>query len=528
VGLIFVCGFFWSLFDLSRKRMGHSMPVFQALFLFMWVQLPVFLLGAVWVQAYSVDSAYWGIGLLGVLINFMGNALFIASISRAPLSHTIPMLSFACVVSAIVSYFLLGEHLGIRQVGGILLITLGAFFLNGIPSFREKEKSGAWLMALAAVFWGTMSAVDKICLQLIHPTLHAAVQTAGIGILATLILWKKGELLVAIKNAPPQIFNLSLGTLGSSAAILSQLYIIQFVAVGLFEAVKRVFAMTLSVIWGHLLYKERISFNKFLSLMLMGVGLLLLLVSPAVQAQETQKWDASLDVGLRAYPSGAALGFEGGRSQVLWGDSAANSEGDYQYGYFRLGGRVQTSIVVNGVEAKLSLFPISFVGLELSAGLSHRNLEQIGAIDCESVDCKGTLRRTRLSLPLYLGVDRVFGRVRGSFQWVEKLDSQQTLAGDEKLVLPIVAAGDEVLSGDLLFGYSFNDSQKLMAFIEANKTRQSEASSLVWGLIGELGIKTQPEQKFYLGLGLYDSSLIAPHGQVFIAYSLSFKKGLGF
>jgi drug/metabolite transporter (DMT)-like permease len=527
LGLIFLCGFFWSVFDLSRKRLGHALPVIQALFLFMWAQIPIFLVGAIWTGAYEIKADYWKFGVLGIGINFLGNALFIASISRASLGHTVPMLSFSCVVSALVSYFVLDEVLIFQQVIGIFLITLGAFLLNGLPSLKKSETAGAWLMGLAAVFWGTMASLDKLCLELVHPTLHAAIQTTGIGILATIILIKKGEFKVTLQNAKSQIFNLGLGTFGSSAAILSQLYVIQSVAVGLFEAIKRVFAMLLSMMWGRLLYNERLTKAKLLSLILMGLGLVLLLVTPAARA-ETSRWDSSLDLGLRSFPLGAAIGLEAGQSRVLWGKERIGQEGEFQYGYVRAGARIQTSGLVNRLEGKISVFPISLWGLELSSALSHRALDSITPLDCLSLSCDGSLRRTRLMSPLYLGIEAFFARLRVSYQWVERTKVSRDLAGDESINLPIRSSGDRILSSDALLGYAFTQYKKLMLFAETHKTRHTQENSFLWGLMGQWNFEELPSQNFYMGLGLYDSSLLRPHGQLFFAYSWTFQKAPGF
>jgi drug/metabolite transporter (DMT)-like permease len=521
IPLIFLCGFAWSLFDLSRKRLGYDIPVFQALFLFMWVQLPIFLIGAWSLQSFEIAPDYWVPGLIGVGINFVANALFIASVTMAPLGLTVPMLSLASVFSAIVSFFFLGEILSGMQIFGILLVTLGAFILNGKPSFKDRHKKGAWLMALAAFFWGAMAAVDKICMQHISSSLHGAFQTGGIALIATFILWRKSQILEALRRSKNQGFNLSLGTFASVAAILLQLHIIQTVAVGLFEALKRVFAMTLSVFWGKVLYREPITRNKVFSLLLMALGLVFLLASKPVQAQNSNKWDLAFDLGLRSYPSGAAAALQAGWNQKLWG---SNESGDFRYGYYRLGARVQSSGVVNRADASFSFFPISLTGIELTTGMGHRNLKKISTLDCAVGECAGSVYRTSLRVPLFLGIGKVFTRMRYEYQWVKAPDAEALLA-DEATNLMLQAAGDTLQKWDLMLGYTWREDVKSMAFYEQIESSKAKTQNQRGGLILN---KAWSEHNLYLGFGLYKSTTSAQTGQLFAAYSYTFSKGLGF
>ncbi len=410
----------------------------------------------------------------------------------------------------------LGETLAHRQIVGIVLVTLGALLLNGLPSFRNNEKKGAWLMGMASVFWGSMAAVDKICLRSIHPSMHAAIQTFGIAVIATgILVWRK-EMGSVFRSASSQGFNLVLGTVGSAAAILLQLHVIQSVAVGLFEAIKRVFAMTFSVAWGRILYREGITRQKVFSMALMALGLVLLLVSGPARAD---KWDASLDAGLRTYPSGAALGLEGGRGSLLWG-----SEGGWSYGYTRLGARVQTSGVVNRVDAKISVFPISFWGLELKSGVGHRRLSKISTLDCATAECGGRVDRHSLISPFYFGAGDFFGRARGELQWISASRLGRPLA-DESTNLTVNASGDKLRKWDLLLGWRWRPDWNTLIFWEETKALERGSWNKSYGAVVK---KSWGPQAVYLGAGIYESTSSEPSPQVFASYVLTLSEGYGF
>ncbi|NCN28462.1 EamA family transporter, partial [bacterium] len=137
--------FFWSVFDLCRKKATQTLGVFFTLFAFMSVQACLFLIWAGVMKDTSFLSSYWLIGLLGLCANFAANSLFVYSVSISSFSQSVPMLSFAPVFSVLVSYFLLGEVLTVKQLSGVFAIVLGALLLNGIPSFH-LDKRGPLMM----------------------------------------------------------------------------------------------------------------------------------------------------------------------------------------------------------------------------------------------------------------------------------------------------------------------------------------------------------------------------------------------
>lgn len=259
---------------------------------------------------------------------------------------------------------------------------------------------------------------------------------------------------------------------------------------------------------------------KFLSILSSIV-----LISSLVAAEELQSpWDASMDAAYRSYPSGAALGVQGGWSKMFWGQA----QDEYRYGYFRLGGRLQSSGIVNKGEAKISLFPISFWGIEFTYGASHRNLKKMTTLDCSLIYCKGSVQRSKLTSPLYLGFGPVFARLRGEWLWLKSSQSNNKLSADESLTIPFQSEGDQILMGDLLLGYKFNEAYKMMGLFEKAQTQQTKVTRQFAGILGEISLNPSLSHKIYAGLGIYNTSFTPQHGQVFIIYSYTFAKGIGF
>lgn len=259
--LVMVSAFGWSLFDISRKYTGKELSPIHALSLYMLLSLPIIVVWAICTST-ELKSSYWTIGLFGILINFVANWSFIESVSRAPLSLSIPMLAFVPVFSAVLSVIFLGESLLFSQWIGIGIVVAGAFVLNGLPKFTV-ESFGPWLMFLASIFWSIMLIVDKLSLKHASPPMHIAIQTVGVFLISW--IWIKRQkaapsLLAPIRKAG---FHLWLGVLGCVVGAGIQLVVIAHADVSLVEPVKRAGNMLLSLIWGALLFGEPLTLRKF-------------------------------------------------------------------------------------------------------------------------------------------------------------------------------------------------------------------------------------------------------------------------
>ena len=234
-----------------------------------------------------------------------------------------------------------------------------------------------------------------------------------------------------------------------------------------------------------------------------------------------QVWDSSFDASLRSYPLGAAVGLEGGYNVPIWGDTTGLS-----YGFTRVGARVQSSGVVNRVDAKFSVFPISFWGLELRTGWGHRSLDDIATLDCATLQCSGSLTRTSLGSPLYFGAGPYFGRAKLEYTWIAASDSTAGALADEQTNLVVRASGDELRRWEFLGGLKLSDDFSTFAFwerVDAQKTASS------WNRTYGLALrKTWEIHTLYLGAGVYEAVGVGAHGQLYASYVLTFTKGLGF
>lgn len=281
----------WALFDFSRKKIaGRFEPVPVVIWL-MVVQVPVFAaagLSEIWIFP---ESRYWLPALASTLLNCLANVFFIESIRLAPLSLAIPILSLGPVFSLIGAFLMLGEQASVRQLFGIVIIVLAAFGLGRMGSrdaklSRENPREsgkvglGLLLMALVAALWSTTPVLDKICMRSMPASEHGFLQCLSVAL--ALFVWLRIRSRAALsmsdlKRTGTVRWFLISGVV-ASIALLSQLWAIQEIPVGIFEALKRAYGMMSALLLGFLFLDESITKLKAIVVLVMVIGVFVLLV----------------------------------------------------------------------------------------------------------------------------------------------------------------------------------------------------------------------------------------------------------
>lgn len=268
----------WAGLDLLRKVLAGRMEPAP---LVVWLTLgetPFFLLWTWWDGRWAVDPHYLLPAAMVVAVHVAANVAFMRALQIAPLSGTIPMLSFTPVFSAGLSAFFLGEIPSGRQGAGILLVVLGAWVLHRDGSTRliPRLERGPRLMLGVALLWALATVVDKRCLDYASPPLHGAIETAGVG-LALLVFLTRRRKLRALRVTPGLAWPLAAAVLTASLALALQLLALQLVFVSIIEAAKRTIGMLFSIINGRLFFGEPLQWAKGMGVALLCLGVTLAL-----------------------------------------------------------------------------------------------------------------------------------------------------------------------------------------------------------------------------------------------------------
>lgn len=277
----------WAGLDTARKalaeRTGAAVPLVVGLML---AQAPVFV-GWILIEGegFGDPAGYAAPGGAALALNVIANVAFVRAVQLSPLSVTVPLLSLTPVFTALLAIPLLGEWPSALEWVGVGVVVFGALALHASRDARALgqlwraflSEKGSGLMAVVALAWSLTGPLDKRALEHATVPAHALVQTGGVGLVLLVYLAARGRLgqLGRLKGSLLPIGGAAALALG---AIVLQLQAFQLLFVALVETLKRAVGMTVSVLFGRLLFDESITVPKVVAVVLMAIGAALITV----------------------------------------------------------------------------------------------------------------------------------------------------------------------------------------------------------------------------------------------------------
>lgn len=259
----------WAGLDATRKALVRDAPPTVAAMWLSFGQAPFF------AAALSLDArlapGYWLPGASALALQVVANLLFMRAVQVSALSVTIPFLSFTPVFAAFVAIPLLGELPSRWQWAGIALVVAGAVSLHArsdAPLWRRLDAGSAMMVGVSAC-WGLSANLDKLALEHASESLHALVQTAGVGLaLLGWLLVRRSPVTVPRRAWPALVGSVAF----AAGALALQLWAIQLLFVGVVETIKRAVGVISSVLVGRLAFDEPIRPQKLIAVGLMIAG----------------------------------------------------------------------------------------------------------------------------------------------------------------------------------------------------------------------------------------------------------------
>jgi drug/metabolite transporter (DMT)-like permease len=200
--------------------------------------------------------------LAGGSTNVVAILLYIRALKLTDLSIAVPLIAFTPLFLLVTSPLIVGEHPTASDAAGIAAIVVGSYVLNlkqrkrGIlaPLRALLQQRGAQLMLLVAFIWSFSSTIDKVGVRNSSPSFWAG---ANFSFIATsmlpLVLVKSPQGIRPVLQYLPVLAPVGLL---QGAAVLCQMQAISLTLVAHVISVKRTSTL-LSVLWGHLLFRER-------------------------------------------------------------------------------------------------------------------------------------------------------------------------------------------------------------------------------------------------------------------------------
>lgn len=170
-------GFLWALLasagfailDGVRKRLVQTLSPTATAGLMNGAQAVLLLSAALIGEGGIPDAppAFYLVVLATAAINLCTTLMYLHAVRLSPLSLTVPYLAFTPALLLLTAWAVLDEQPSWRGAVGVVLVTVGAYVLPGVASWRAPlqalaREPGSRLMLAIAVIWSVSSALDKL------------------------------------------------------------------------------------------------------------------------------------------------------------------------------------------------------------------------------------------------------------------------------------------------------------------------------------------------------------------------------
>jgi len=288
LGVLFslATGFAIACYYTLNKKVTHAGNPLQIIFWIFAAHLPPLLIWGVLSSPLHADWFYLlpGLGVLALTVS--GNLFAIRALSLSPFSLMIPVMSLSPVFTSMIGIPLLQEWPAPTQWLGIALAVLGVLWLYAPPErpwdvfsffpgfIRER---GASCMAMSALSWSLSAPMDKLALRHADPAFHALFVFTGLVIFLFIWLTLRGEWAAAPILPEFRKAVLATGAAGAAADML-QLFALQNIAAGPFEAIKRVTSQVIALTFAYFLFRERMTTPRIIGICIICVGVPLIVL----------------------------------------------------------------------------------------------------------------------------------------------------------------------------------------------------------------------------------------------------------
>jgi len=231
-----------------------------------------------------LDYIFWTTLFILLPLETTALVLYMEALKVSPLSLTVPFLAFTPAFMIISGALVLGEHLGIWGIVGIILVVAGSYSLNldkakhGLfaPFLSIFNEKGSRLMIMVAFLYSITSVLGKLAIQHSSPTFFASFYFIIHGIFSSAVLatFFKCNPLAIVKQCPKGVL---LVGLSQSLMVITHMWAISLAPAAYMIAVKRL-SVLFSVIIGIVFFQEKgLSFRlSGASLMVIGVFFIVL------------------------------------------------------------------------------------------------------------------------------------------------------------------------------------------------------------------------------------------------------------
>ena len=264
---------FWALSDaLAKKSMEiENNPILKILWFRFAVGVPFILPLLIFTGIPEWTHRFLQIHLVWIPLETIAVGIYLLAIKVSPLALTLPYLSFTPVFLIFTGRLIVGEHVSMLGIMGILLIVVGALVLQGgdnanpLDSLRNivREK-GSVLMLIVAFIYSFTSTFGKIMVTETNPMYFSVHYLAVMALVTTPFGISK------LKEGRTGKYLILSGFSGALSAVFHMLAIYHaFVAYMI--ALKRTSGV-FGVLFGYMFFREKDPIRHTIGALIMVIG----------------------------------------------------------------------------------------------------------------------------------------------------------------------------------------------------------------------------------------------------------------
>ncbi|MCB0346605.1 MAG: EamA family transporter [Bdellovibrionales bacterium] len=275
---------FESLKDVLIKRRIHNINPYLVAWGMVIISCPFLVLALLFVPTPELGKNFWWALLASGVLDGAGVFLYIKALSMGELSLIVPLVAFTPLFLLATSPIMLGEFPNEIGLLGVVLIVVGSYVLNlsargggFFAPFKALVKHpGSRLMLLVAFIWSVTSNVHRIGINNSSVIFWGAADSIAVSILMIPVVRLHAKqdfraLRTSFKAlAPVGVCN--------AAMFLCMLTAINMSLVAYVISVKRL-STVLSVLMGHMLFKEEGLRERLLGALIMVAGVFCIALS---------------------------------------------------------------------------------------------------------------------------------------------------------------------------------------------------------------------------------------------------------
>lgn len=275
--IAFISSFSWAALDLSKKKLMNYCSAVEFLFFLSTAQALVFYIIFLFTNkplAFPDTSLIAFFVALSLL--FIGHLAFLKAIQISDFSSVVPLLSLIPVFSIMFAPFALGEWMSATQIAGSFAIVVSSFFIQSDNKKKFYLTKASWYMILAAFSWSLASIADKLVLKELDKIIYSFEQNLVICLCLGAYLFFTPSKKYFSQWSKPKAFFLFLSIMASMSAMYFQFWSLELLFVGVFSTFKGAISLFSALVFAKIFFKEKISTQKFISVLIMLVGVFLI------------------------------------------------------------------------------------------------------------------------------------------------------------------------------------------------------------------------------------------------------------